>query len=57
MADWTAARLDVSPDTARTLITTARSLEDAPDLETGLEAGTVSFDRTVELARARTAGV
>jgi hypothetical protein len=57
MADWTAARLDVSHDTARRLVSTARGLEFVPVLEAALADGRVSYERAVELVRAVTHGL
>ena len=47
MKDWTAARLDVSHETARALLTAAKADELLPD---------VSFDRAVATARLEAAG-
>jgi 5-methylcytosine-specific restriction endonuclease McrA len=57
MADWAAARLDLAPETARTLVSTARGLESLPVLEQALEDGQLSYERTVELVRAVTCRV
>ncbi len=45
MAEWISARLDVTKDTAMTLVRAARRVPDHPDLERELAAGAVSFDR------------
>jgi hypothetical protein len=50
-AEWVTARLDVAPETAKTLVATARRLEALPTVETATEAGSISFDRAVALAR------
>ncbi len=57
MSEWTAARLDVAPENARILVRTGRRLETANDIETALDEGELTFDRAVELARARAEGV
>ncbi|MFV9672591.1 MAG: DUF222 domain-containing protein [Acidimicrobiia bacterium] len=51
MAEWVTARLDVAPETAKTLVSTARRLEALPTVETATKDGTISFDRTVAVAR------
>jgi HNH endonuclease/Domain of unknown function (DUF222) len=51
MVDWTAARADVSPETARSLCWTASRLADAPEVAEQLSAGEISFDRAERLAR------
>ncbi len=56
MADWVAARLDVSTDTARSLTRAARTLADQPEISSDLAAGSVSFDRAVATGRLVAAG-
>ncbi len=51
LAEWTAARMDLTPETARTLTQTAHRLADQPDLATELQEGAVSFDRATEESR------
>jgi len=51
LSEWVAARLDVGPETARTLVQTMRRLAHRPDLEEHLAAGNVSFDRVEALSR------
>lgn len=51
LSEWTAARLDVGLDTARTLVRTSRRLQDLPDLEADLASGGLSFDRVEALSR------
>ena len=48
LAEWAASRMDVTADTARRLVETARRLFDQPDLVQELGEGTVSFERVVE---------
>ena len=51
IVDWTAARADVSHETARSLCWTASRLQDAPEVAGLLAAGDISFDRAQLLAR------
>ncbi len=51
IAEWVTGRLDVAPETAKTLVSTARRLEDLPTVETATTDGSITFDRTVALAR------
>jgi hypothetical protein len=50
LAEWTASRLDVSPETARDLVRVARGVADRPDLAEALAAGEAGFDRVAVLA-------
>ena len=52
MAEWATERLDVAPETAKALVSTARRLEALPTVEATAMAGTVSFDRIAATARA-----
>jgi hypothetical protein len=56
LADWVAARLDVSPDTARALVDAARVFEAHLSSELALSDGDVSFDRAVATAKLAAAG-
>ena len=51
IVDWTAARADVSHETARSLCWTATRLQDSPEVAEQLAAGDISFDRAQLLAR------
>ena len=51
IVDWTAARADVSHETARSLCWTATRLQEAPEVAEQLAAGDISFDRAQLLAR------
>jgi hypothetical protein len=51
LSEWVSARMDVGPDTAKTLVQTMRRLADRPDLEDQLVSGNVSFDRVEALSR------
>ena len=51
MTEWVTGRLDVSPETAKALVTTARRLETLPTVQHAVEEGTISFDRATAVAR------
>lgn len=51
LSEWAAARLDIAPETARTLVRSMRRMRDRPDLEEGLGRGEVTFDRVEALSR------
>ncbi|HSJ84598.1 MAG TPA: hypothetical protein VLA91_12350, partial [Acidimicrobiia bacterium] len=51
LSEWTASRLDVSPDTAKSLVRTMRRTSHRPELREGLASGEVSFDRAEALSR------
>lgn len=51
MSEWTAGRLDVGLDTARSLVRTMRRLQERPDLEELLAEGHASFDRIEAASR------
>lgn len=51
MQEWAASRLDVTPETAAALVSTAKRLTDKPYLAAALMDGDVSFDRVVAAAR------
>ena len=52
--EWTASRVDVTPETARDLVTASRTIPD--DVEDSLSDGDISFDRAVATARLVAAG-
>jgi hypothetical protein len=54
LSEWVSGRLDVAPETAATLVRTTRRLEGLPATAKRLQAGEMSFDRVVELARLAT---
>lgn len=56
LQEWAAGRLDIAPETAKTLVSAVRMLVDRPHLETRLETGMGSFDRIVATAELTTAG-
>lgn len=56
LADWTAARLDVAPETARALVQASRLIED-DDTGRALQHGDMSFDRALATARLAASGV
>jgi len=51
LSEWTTARLDLYPDTAKSLVRTMRRTADRPDLREALAAGDISFDRVEALSR------
>ena len=51
LSEWATARLDVHPDTAKTLVRTMRRTVDRPDLREALASGDISFDRMEALSR------
>jgi len=51
LSEWVAGRLDVSPDTAKSLVRTMRRLQDRPDLADRLAAGETTFDRIEAVSR------
>jgi len=56
MLDWTAARLDVSHDTARQILEIARRLPDHQAIAARLETGGMTVDRALATARLAAAG-
>lgn len=48
LIEWVTGRLDVAPDTARTLVATARHLEELPMIEKTAASGELGFDRTLQ---------
>ena len=51
LSEWTTARMDLHPDTAKTLVRTMRRTADRPDLREALGSGDISFDRMEALSR------
>jgi hypothetical protein len=51
LKEWAAGRLDVSAETAYRLASTARRIQDAPDIAFSLEKGEVTFDRAEAMSR------
>jgi hypothetical protein len=51
LSEWVAARLDVSLDTARSLVRTMRRTAGRSDLRQALASGTVSFDRVEAVSK------
>ncbi len=56
LAEWTAGRLDVAPETAKQLVAASTTLQDQPDVRSDLDQGLVSFDRAHQTARLAAAG-
>ena len=51
LGEWVRGRLDVSPETARDLVATAKHLEELPDVEDAVASGEIGFDRAVAVGR------
>src|SRR3990170_7920764 len=51
LSEWTASRLDLAPENAKTLVNTSRRLADLPYLAEKLGSGEVSYDRTAEVSK------
>jgi hypothetical protein len=51
LSEWTASRLDVSLETAKSLVRTMRRTSHRPELREGLASGEVSYDRAEALSR------
>jgi len=50
LSEWVAARLDLSPETAKSLVRTMRRTEHKPELREALAAGEATFDRVEALS-------
>lgn len=50
LSEWLAARIDVGPESARSLVRTMRRLLDRPDLQEAVGDGRISFDRVEALS-------
>jgi hypothetical protein len=51
LVEWVTGRLDLAPDTAKTLVSTARRLDGLPLVEAAALAGEITFDRVAAVAR------
>ena len=51
LSEWVASRVDIAPDTAKTLVRTMRRLLDRPELQEELGMGSASFDRIEAVSR------
>jgi 5-methylcytosine-specific restriction endonuclease McrA len=51
LSEWTTARLDQHPESAKCLVRTMRRTADRPDLREALAAGEITFDRVEALSR------
>ena len=54
MAEWVAGRLDMSPQSARQLSSTAQRLTDLPEVESAALDGAISYERATAVARLAT---
>lgn len=51
LGEWVRGRLDVSPETARDLVATARHLQVLPEVQQAIASGVIGFDRAVAVGR------
>ena len=51
LVEWVTGRLDVTPDTAKIIVATARRVETLPAIESATRSGDLTFDRLVAVAR------
>ena len=51
LSEWATARLDLHPESAKSLVRTMRRTVERPDLREALGAGEISFDRVEALSR------
>lgn len=51
LSEWATARLDLHPDTAKTLVRTMRRTVERPEVKEALATGEISFDRAEALSR------
>ena len=51
LSEWATARLDIHPDTAKSLVRTMRRTVERPDLRAALGEGEITFDRVEALSR------
>ena len=49
--EWVTGRLDVAPETARILVSTAKRLEELPEVDDAVTTGMIGFDRAVAVSR------
>ena len=51
LKEWVAGRIDVAPETAASLVTTAMRLEELPDVDEAVATGEIGYDRAVAVSR------
>jgi len=51
LQEWAAGRMDVAPETAKVLVSTARRLQGLPDVDTAVATGEIGFDRATAVSR------
>jgi len=51
LREWATGKMDVAPETARVLVSTARRLEDLPDVDEAVACGEIGFDRAAAVSR------
>ena len=51
LREWATGRMDVAPETAAVLVSTARRLVDLPEVAEAVASGVIGFDRAVAVSR------
>ncbi len=51
LVEWVTGRLDVAPETARELVSTASRLQRLPEVDHAMASGAIGFDRAVAVSR------
>lgn len=51
LVEWVTDRLDVAPETARELVSTAKRLTELPEVDDAVASGAIGFDRAVAVSR------
>ena len=51
LKEWATGRMDLAPETAGMLVTTARRLQNLPDIDAAVTTGEIGFDRAVAVSR------
>ena len=51
LVEWVTGRMDVAPETARELVSTAKRLEELPEVDDAVASGAIGFDRAVAVSR------
>ncbi len=51
LQEWATGKMDLAPETAKVLVTTAQRLEDLPDVEAAVACGVIGFDRAAAVSR------
>ena len=51
LQEWAAGRMDLAPETAKVLVSTALRLEGLPDVDAAVASGLIGFDRAAAVSR------